>query len=255
MMPANLGELRPLLSKLADLNVTLPTLTRQAQEAIAVLQDESRFPMAYPDNLATLSPDALVAQVDRVTFARELDTARRNTRGDFTQRVADTMAADLNDHTDDIIDQLRPTFDKAAQAVLAAHAAGIRANHTPADIIKRDTETTGLVALWQQMDAAEKVLDDIAYTRLQLARAVGAPPAPDQASGAFCSSSGVWNTRPQARRWLVLCDHGGPRLNSTAETRAACARPQRAPLPQEGPPSLDQQTVRDILGTPGAVIR
>jgi hypothetical protein len=253
MTNVNPGEIWPLLTKLPELGVELPTVTRKAEALIAVLRDESRFPIASPD-LVTLSPEELVAEVDRHTFARGLDEDRRNTRGDFTHALASTIAADLTEHTDELLDQLRPTFGKAAQAVLAAHAAGIRANHTPADIIKLDTETAGLVALWQQMGPAEKVLDDIAYVRLQLARALGIPPAPGQDSGAFCASSGVWNTRPLGRRWLVLCDHGGPKLNTDDATREACQRPQREPAAPSNP-AVDQPTLRAILGTSSAVLR
>jgi len=245
MTNANMGEIRPVLAMLADLGVSLPETTRKAHDAIAVLEDETRFPQGIPDGLASMTPEQLLAEVDRVTFARDLGEARRNTRGHFSLVLAGTIVDDLTEHTDDILDQLRPAFDKAARGVVAAHKAGVRADHGADDILKLDAKAVGL---WHQMSAAVVTLDGIADARLRLARAIGAAPAADQESGAFCSAAGAWLRTRHHNRWLALVDHG-LRLNTAAETREACRRPR------PDAPMAPSNEFRDTSPAPSAWIR
>jgi hypothetical protein len=252
MTNANWGELAPMLDELAALGVEPPETTRKVQAAMGVLADEGRFLHAAPATLAHLSPESLWEALDRVTFLREHEMARRNVRGDFQSVLAAEASADLTAHTDDLINQLRPGFDDASKVIVAAHKAGIRATHTDSAILRLGHEA---LDAWKAMPEAINALDAVASARLRLSRVTGQLPDADQQAAAFCSAAGVWLDRTVHNRWLALVDHGGPKLNTDAETRVACQRPHRAPIPQEIPMNVDQQTLRDILGTPRPVVR
>jgi hypothetical protein len=248
---SNPGEVRPLVAQLAKHQVRLPASGSHAAAVMAALEDEALYSAYRLPALADLSPETLDETLRDAAVALGTETDRRNIGSQLHQSASDVVAQSLIDGLDEVLDQLRGRFDRAAAVISAAHKAGLRADSDADSAISLGAKG---VEAWQQLSAACATLDDIADLRLAIAKVTGEPPYRDQHSGAFCSDSGLWNSDyrksyRRSNRWLLLADSDGPKLNSALETEQACLVSGAESTVPSGP-SYDEATLRTMLGQP-----
>ncbi len=210
----------------AQADLSLPNLIGLDDEAMgAVLRDLAiKQAIRDPDSSGPLSSATTM-------LARALE-----------DQIADQLAA----AADEILDQLRPAFDKSAAAVHAAAELGITPSTTDTDIVKAEN-VAPLAAAWTSMVGHTATLQDIAEARLDLTAMAGAPPALeagwlnpfpsvlDKACSMFSDDAPPWRLNEWEtpwQRWLRLCTTAPARLlTTTASVQAwklAKQRDQRA---------------------------
>lgn len=105
-----------------------------------------------------------------------LHTSRTAVEDQLTHEVFDVFTNDV----DRIIEELRPTFDKAATAIRAAIQAGITAGTTADRIL--ELEHPKAIQLWKALPGHLDVIRDIVRLRIDFSEELGIRPQPYNAA-------------------------------------------------------------------------
>lgn len=219
-----------LVQRLVELGVTLPDeVVRGADQSARLVQFE--FQTAPREDLLGLTDDELGQELERLGVAVAL--AARGSAGpggtalDLVRRgLADAIAGALRERLDDILDQLRPTFDAAARIMFTAVEAGIHAGTDDRAVVKAE-DFVAARAAWTAIPAAVRTLETIGEVRIGLSTVTGAPPVPgpseENVGAAFRTDGRPWrhdDFEQPWQRWLRLSVGEPARLLALSELPA-----------------------------------
>ncbi|WP_374969924.1 hypothetical protein [Terrabacter sp. BE26] len=241
-----------LLRQLERLGVTLPAEIAAATSVLesAVTGELAQQAGAQPVTLNLLTEDraALLQRIREDALLRlatdHLVESAWRVGLDLAAAVADAVRA----NADDLIAQMRPRFNKAADALHRAAQLGIRPGMTADEVIALDNHDA--TTAWTALRGPVKTLDDISTARIALTDVAGLDPAPNpfgpRPYGAAFSTGAPNMAAPWGRsesdvdKWLRLSQHEPLRLLTVAQTRAAAAAVFVAPtatvVPRAGGP-------------------
>lgn len=130
--------------------------------------------------------------------------------------MAEALADAIVEEADAILDQLRPTFDEAGEAVHNATKLGINPLTTDRDIVKAD-DIEAMRDAWTALPQLTRTLDEISAARIMLTQIAGVPPTPRlsfngrsgevNAGAMFRDDAPSWRhpTETTWQMWLRLC--------------------------------------------------
>lgn len=212
----------------------------QRAEAIrAALEAAPRPPAALPSALDA-TPEQLAQHLVSITHyaqltdpknlgPRSVDWQRRQLIEQLNAETRQAIRADA----DNIIGQLRPAFDAAADAARHVIGLGVAAGSTAEDMLDATSEQ---VACWRTFrDQHARTLDDLFDVRVRLSRIYDIAPVPS-VGAAVDMDSVDWSacvTRPGATSSLAARDPRAPHVRWLA-----AADQLHLPLPSELAPSL-----------------
>lgn len=228
-MMINPEPLVRLVDELLRRGLTLPADVLRGRTLLA---DVGRAPAVA--SLLSLDADQLREEVERRTLRESLSPQREEATVAVARELATETGRVLLDGLDGLLDQLRPAFDAAGQAVREAVALGI-APRMSADAVLLLPAGQAAVTAWLALPGHLAVLEDLSKLRLRLCEDLGAEPGSDPRAYAACfAAEGSWTLPGEKNRdtWLRLSELQPVRLLAVAETRQAAVkmRPQVSPL-------------------------
>lgn len=234
--------LAALLRRLEDLEVTLPD---RLAEAATLLEDAANGALAQEVtepaavDLTTLSRAEVVDLIRSRATMRAVRGDVQNTTWLVALQIAERAAELVRDNADDIIGQLRPRFDDAADALHAASRSGLTPGMTPAAVLALGNPEA--MAAWNGLAPHLRILDEIAAARIAMTDEADVAPSPDsfgprQYGACFDDEAALWQrqdgaSESSADKWLRLCAHKPARLLDTATTEAAARKWRVTPRP------------------------
>lgn len=243
------GDVARFVKALDDVEVTYPEQVASAMATHATIADGSLVATAgqvsTPDLLAMDHAD-LVAHIKGVAVLRSLaGDSLGNAAWQVDTQLCAAAAVALREHADDILDQLRPSFDAAAKVVHEAVAVGVRSEMSAQQVIGVGDRA---VSAWRGLPPHIATLDRIAALRRDMAFVLKVAPHADKFRGhyrnhgAAFSPTGIAMERADrqaessADMWLRLSTGGPLRLMTLEETATIDrgARPEPVPLVTEG---------------------
>lgn len=231
-------EMRALLADLVKQGVELPAPLRTglAQlDALAVLPLDD---LPVVGSLLDLSVSDLLAARERRAHVIGLSTALEGVSRELSIGVVQELRAALLSSLDDVLDQLRPSFDAAGAGIKRAATAGITPGTHAEDVLQLHGQAAA--AAWRGLPALVTELESVSRIRIRLASLLEVP-APDpfaednQAyATCFTDSGAAWVNslapyESSRDRWLRLSLAGDVRLLTVAETVAAAERIKTIP--------------------------
>ena len=226
-------EPRPLFSliaQLTDLDVDLPP---EVVTAAALLQDATNGELTRlalepaSCDLVHLDRSALVEHIREHAARRVVTDTMAESVWQISLSLAQQAGDLLAERADDLISQLRPTFEQAAREITSATKAGIRAGITAEQVMDLGPKA---IAAWRSLPAHAATLDRIASARIALSETLGVAPSanpfgPRQYGAAFSASAPKWDTRTSgADRWLRLAAQPEPLTLLSIEESGRAAR-------------------------------
>ncbi len=233
-----MNEVVDLAQRLSFWKVDVP---REAAQAILAWQaattPSSGSPIDDVRLAAThgkLTPKNAVKAVDDAALALVVADKRQAVLLDLAPALAGRAAGSIRDHGDDIVEGLRPHWDKAVKQLTDA-AAVIEVGATAEQVIGRGPDA---VNAWNDLQVAESTLNTLAYCRERLRSPIGYGPGSTPAVAMFVDLPMATrqklaeaeqillrrDPRVQTERggsWRLLLDAGCElHLNTAAEVRA-----------------------------------
>ncbi|EWT03988.1 hypothetical protein N864_15790 [Intrasporangium chromatireducens Q5-1] len=196
MMTGQLEYVHVLVPQLQALGVTLPPEVVSGSERLVRLG--SLRPQPRPTRkLIGLTEAELTTELRELGVAMALaDDAGPGPRavGLAYQIMQEEIAATARDIADDILTEIRPSFDAAASVVRRAVDLGINSRTTHEDILRADDVATARDA-WSAIPEATRTLDAVADARMTLSMVTGVAPAPERGRNA-------WGRAVQPGEWI-----------------------------------------------------
>lgn len=257
-------QVAALLAELTSLGVTLPD---GVADAATVLEDAANGTLAR--QAADPLPFDVLLHLNRAELLEEVRAraVRAKVVDDLAEaawsvgaQIATATAALLRDKADDVLAQLRPPFERAADAVHHATTLGLHPGMTADDVIalaNHDATTA-----WSALTGPVKVLEEIAAVRIAMTDVLDVAPAPNpfgpRVYGAAFSTHAPNMTAPWGRsesavdKWLRLSQGESLRLLTVADTHQAAAAafvpPVATVTPSAGGPVNEPAPARSSAG-------
>lgn len=226
-----------LVRQLDKIGVDLPDPLVNGALRVERLHGELNVSTEAPPGLLELDDDALAAAFRSLALshairgdARSLSTPASTAKSALLSGMQSEIASGLCSIADEVIDQLRPAFERAADTVHEATRVGITVRTTHQDVLAADN-VAEITAAWRGLPDQVDVLEEIARARVALSTVAGVPPTIDNVPPAVGSPAGAlfrrdapdWAARFEHpwQKWVRLCTGHPARLLSVADSVAA----------------------------------